>query len=105
MSDKKTVKNVLGELAGYASLCWSETPKGVFDSTQTSKAVDQAEREIKELTRSHRKPISEDELADVIKEYTKFRYQMPIENYCKETSKAILKRCDCYEKKETNKKE
>ena len=31
MSEERTIKNVLGELAGYASLCWIERPIGVFD--------------------------------------------------------------------------
>ena len=46
---REEIKKILGELAGFASLCWSETPKGVFESTQASKAVDQAAQEIVEL--------------------------------------------------------
>jgi len=38
----KTPKEIIGELAGYASLCWQPRPTGVFDSTEASKAVDQA---------------------------------------------------------------
>lgn len=30
----KTFKELVGECIGEASMCWSETPKGVFDSTR-----------------------------------------------------------------------
>lgn len=33
------LKQVLGELAGYASMCWEPKPTGVFDSTQAGTAV------------------------------------------------------------------
>lgn len=44
----KTMKNLfedelrtkLGEAIGEASMCWSEKPKGVFDSEKASKIVD-----------------------------------------------------------------
>jgi hypothetical protein len=34
------IKQKLGEVIGEASMCWSETPKGIFDSTRASKLVD-----------------------------------------------------------------
>jgi hypothetical protein len=42
----KELTKILGELAGYASLCWKPKPKGVFNSTLASKEVDQAETQI-----------------------------------------------------------
>lgn len=35
------LKRKLCEGIGQASMCWSETPKGIFDSTQALKIVDQ----------------------------------------------------------------
>ncbi|AWN03300.1 hypothetical protein PBI_CAMILLE_53 [Microbacterium phage Camille] len=41
---------VLGELAGYTSLCWNEGPEGrIFDSERASYAVDQALARLNEL--------------------------------------------------------
>ena len=34
------LRKKLGEAIGEASMCWSETPKGVFDSERASKIVD-----------------------------------------------------------------
>jgi hypothetical protein len=43
MTDKREkMKQVLGELAGSASLCWNEKPYGIFDATQANKFVDDA---------------------------------------------------------------
>lgn len=33
-------RTIVGEAIGEASMCWSETPKGVFDSTRASQIVD-----------------------------------------------------------------
>lgn len=33
---RKSFKTILGESIGEASMCWSETPKGVFESTRAS---------------------------------------------------------------------
>ena len=33
-------KQSIGEAIGEASMCWSETPSGVFDSTRASAIVD-----------------------------------------------------------------
>lgn len=35
-----SLKEFLGQAIGEASMCWSETPKGIFDSTKASKIVD-----------------------------------------------------------------
>ena len=35
-------REILGELAGYASMCWEPRPKGVFDSDEATKGVNQA---------------------------------------------------------------
>lgn len=34
------IKTKIGELVGESSMCWSETPKGVFDTTKASEIVD-----------------------------------------------------------------
>lgn len=59
--DATTPSEVLGELAGYASLCWKDVvvdegkygrpdkKERVFDSERASKAVDQALDRLKEL--------------------------------------------------------
>lgn len=39
--DKRTFRQTVGECIGGASMCWSETPKGVFDSTRASKLCDE----------------------------------------------------------------
>ena len=46
---KSKLREILGELAGQASMCWNPIPKGVFDDSQATKAVDQAERDIQEI--------------------------------------------------------
>jgi len=40
------IEGILGELAGEASLCWNPGPKGVFDSTQASVAVNRAKSKL-----------------------------------------------------------
>jgi len=50
----KTPKEIIGELAGYASLCWQPRPTGVFDSTEASKAVDQALQFLAQIEESKR---------------------------------------------------
>ena len=40
--NKRTPEDIIGELAGYASLCWKPRPTGVFDSTEAQKEVAQA---------------------------------------------------------------
>ena len=41
-----SIKEIVTRLAGSASLCWTETPAGVFDSTQALKFTDEALSEI-----------------------------------------------------------
>lgn len=45
---RNELREILGELAGRASMCWSETPKGIFESSEANKAVDEAFVKIKE---------------------------------------------------------
>lgn len=33
-------KEIIGAAIGEASMCWSETPKGIFDSTRASSITD-----------------------------------------------------------------
>lgn len=40
------LREVLGKLAGAASMCWTPRPKGVFDSTRASKFVDESYAEL-----------------------------------------------------------
>jgi hypothetical protein len=37
---KQSFKQLVGECIGEASMCWSITPHGVFDSERASKIVD-----------------------------------------------------------------
>jgi hypothetical protein len=38
--DEPTIANKVGQAIGAASMCWSETPSGVFDSTRARGIVD-----------------------------------------------------------------
>jgi len=40
MSEPKSFRNIVGEAIGEASMCWLETPTGVFDSDRASRIVD-----------------------------------------------------------------
>ena len=42
----KSLRDVLGEAVGEASMCWSETPQGIFDSTKANKIVDNLVRQL-----------------------------------------------------------
>lgn len=46
MSEDETTYDItrrrLGELIGEASMCWSETPQGIFESERASRIVDDA---------------------------------------------------------------
>lgn len=37
----KSLETIIGEAIGEASMCWSETPKGIFDSVRASAIVDE----------------------------------------------------------------
>jgi len=43
---EKELLQALGELAGFASMCWTPAPTGVFDSTLATEGVDRAFAEI-----------------------------------------------------------
>jgi hypothetical protein len=47
------IKQRIGEIIGEASMCWSDTPTGVFDSTKASSLIDEIMTHIKY-------PLSED---------------------------------------------
>src|SRR3990167_2956778 len=53
--NQKSVSQILGELAGAASLCWMPKPIGIFDSTTASKFVDDAVEEIELILEAERK--------------------------------------------------
>lgn len=42
---------VIGESLGEASLCWTETPKGVFDSSRASKVLYQTVAKVLKIVR------------------------------------------------------
>ncbi len=46
----KNFKEAVGQAIGEASMCWSETPKGVFDSTRASNIVDEILNYLDELS-------------------------------------------------------
>ena len=48
ISDGATIKEVIGEAIGGASLCWNPTPTGVFDSTIAAKIADRVINYIQE---------------------------------------------------------
>lgn len=54
MEENKTLENKVFEALGEATMCWSETPKGVFDST---KAKEIGSRLMKDIQESHRNTI------------------------------------------------
>lgn len=49
MSVDTTIEQILGHLAGYASLCWQPKPKGVFDPELATKGVDEAQAKLHSL--------------------------------------------------------
>jgi hypothetical protein len=42
----KNIEKILAEAFGEVSMCWSETPKGIFDSTAVSKILDRVLKEL-----------------------------------------------------------
>jgi len=46
MQEDNKLKELIGIAIGKASMCWSETPKGIFDS---SKAIDISEKLFKDI--------------------------------------------------------
>lgn len=49
----KTESELLGQLAGAASLCWEPRPTGVFDSTLASDFVNQSLKRLQEIKRDN----------------------------------------------------
>lgn len=47
MEEVKTLKNKVFEALGEVSMCWSETPKGVFDSTNAERIGNELLHEFK----------------------------------------------------------
>ena len=43
---KKALKRILGYYFGQASMCWSKTPKGIFDSTRALSIVEETAKNI-----------------------------------------------------------
>lgn len=65
---EKRIKEILGELAGSASLCWTETPKGVFNSTQAISFVQQATNGVMAVLRQSQ-ALDEKELTEKAASY------------------------------------
>jgi len=60
MEEKKTVaeiKSILAESFGYVSMCWSETPKGVFESTKVTEKLDEVWSEIEQYINQFKQPL------------------------------------------------
>ena len=49
MEKETKVREILGQLCGFASMCWEPKPIGIFQSTQLSKEVAEAEATINEI--------------------------------------------------------
>jgi hypothetical protein len=43
------ISRIIGETAGYVSLCWDPRPTGVFDSETAARAVNEAVKRIAAL--------------------------------------------------------
>lgn len=67
----KQTRELLGELAGAASLCWEPRPTGVFDPEQASKFVAEAESKLDALIQAeiHKATVEAriDELENLIR--------------------------------------
>ena len=49
----KTLKNKVFEALGEVSMCWSETPKGIFDSTNAERIGNELMKEIEDLGKTY----------------------------------------------------
>lgn len=90
MDRREKMCNILGELAGAASMCWIPRPSGEFDSSQAIKFVDQAFTALEELMvddtmdardKAHRridKPteVSVEEITEIIRQ--RMMFDVPI---------------------------
>ena len=45
----KEINKIIGEAIGEGSMCWSETPKGIFDSENASRIVEETALKILNL--------------------------------------------------------
>jgi hypothetical protein len=43
----KEIETLIGEAIGEASMCWSETPQGIFDSTRAREICDRLTEAVK----------------------------------------------------------
>ena len=59
MSEEKTIKEILGQLAGAASLCWDKPSLGVFDSVRAIQFVEEAYKEIEGILSKERAKVKE----------------------------------------------
>jgi ATP-dependent exoDNAse (exonuclease V) beta subunit len=53
------IKTIIGEAVGEASMCWSEIPKGIFESDKASKIVDKVLEKLTALINDKDKTIAE----------------------------------------------
>ena len=53
--ENKTLQNKVFEALGEVSMCWSETPKGVFDSTNAERIGNELMKEIEEYIKNKNK--------------------------------------------------
>jgi hypothetical protein len=55
----KTIEEVIGQLAGAASLCWKPKPTGVFESSMASAFVGEALERLRQLGANLPPPYSD----------------------------------------------
>ena len=51
---ESSIEDRLGEIIGEASMCWSETPTGVFESLHASKLIDEVRTTIEKVREEER---------------------------------------------------
>ncbi len=49
MGPEKTLRELIGEAIGEASMCWSETPEGTFDADAAKVIMDKLVKDIHQL--------------------------------------------------------
>jgi len=52
MMKRKEIEKIIGEAIGEGSMCWSETPKGIFDSVNASRIVEETVNKIINIMKS-----------------------------------------------------
>ena len=87
------MRNRLGEIIGEASMCWSETPSGVFESLHAVKLVDELEQALTEAYEHGKKAgIDEGVMEEnnrIREEYELLAGENPTMSYDKIFKKAI----------------